>query len=1698
MEFQESYKTSLKEEVQRLAQVANEARSKGLDPTREVEMRPADDVAGRVEGLVGPVGVAERIRYLSDTEPSHSIAFTVAREIIQGAQTNGWDLENAAEQAIRTALAIITEGITAGPIEGIASVKIKTNIDGSRYLAVYFAGPIRAAGGTEGAQILLVADSVRQQLDLDRYKPSTENVERYVEEVDLYNRISHLQFPSKPEEVRLVAKNLPVEVTGEPTAEAEVTGYRDLPGVETNRLRGGAILVLNDSVLGKAHKLVNLVESLSLPGWGWLENLAPSESDENMIEKRIQPNEKYLEDIIAGRPVLSYPSRKGGFRVRYGRSRNTGLSALGVHPATMVILDNFIACGTQLIIERPGKGCVAMPVDTIHGPIVKLYNGSIVRVDTVEEAKRIHDAIAKILFLGDLLIGFGEFRENNHLIVPAGYCPEWWAQEALGGFIVASSAQLEKLLKTIDKTSFSRVLYDPLQSYPDPWQALAISSHLAVPLHPRYVYFWEELSFEQLQVLQKWVQHLTPENDESRVTSLYGSLDTEIEEILDSLCIPCQISNNSVRFDEAAPILYELFLSENQCKFSSEIENATDALSYIQANWVIPLRSKGTFYIGARIGRPEKAKRREMSPPPNGIFPVGDAGGPMRDLRKAEKKNLVKVEVNYRQCPRCGDKTFLRICQDCGIETEQMHWCSSCNQDVNTESCPTCQNLTTSYRPIELSIKEQLSRARKQFGGRLPERIKGVKGLMSKNKVPELLEKAILRARYDLFVYKDGTIRFDMTDAPLTHFKPCEISVSPDILQKLGYHFDQNGTPLTSENQILELKTQDIIITFDCAKYLHRISQFIDDLLVNVYNLKPYYNLQSPNDLVGHLAVGLAPHTSAGIIGRIIGFTPLRVCYAHPFWHAAKRRNCLQADEEILIWDTHEEKLLKLPLGHIVEELLEKGTPNEIVDDFGTLAIDNPYHHWRTISLDPTTRQPIYQPIKHWIKGSSHHWLKVTTRSGRTITMTPDHNAMVWNPHTETIERIKAHQLNLGDQIPILSSIAVPEKNPPNAINVLQELAQGLPATEKFQTFKHQTRLRNADQWMRTKLQRFAYSKTNHPKHTPKDTLGPRKINKVLQDYFASKIPRRRQTRLFTQAWYTSIPLTHLEILEREGVFQWHEIPPTARLGIARDEHTIAPYITFNSNFVRLLGYYISEGYIREKPTCYQTNFSLPHPALRTHLRHLIQTVLGTDPYYIQDNDQLIHTGRIHAYLFAYAWKMGTNAYTKRLPDFIYSLNEKLRLEFLSAYIDGDGSIPATDSCILFYSVSQKLLEDVGLLLSTLGVFYRYRKDLPPGRYGPRVLARYKELGKTPKKQVVRRISVRGPDLLILERLTLMHPFRQKNAQRILAKGVPVDRVIRTSDGTRHTLGGISKTVFDVVGEIQLLNKEMPSYCLSVTPENTNNLLYKNIHTSICITGNCDGDEDSVLLALDPMINFSREYLPTTRGGTMDTPLVLSVTISPKEIDDEAHNIDGSGIYPLEFYERALHFVDPKDVEDILDLVAHRVVDHRIEPIAESYGLHYSHPTCDVNYGPRETTYSKLNTMQEKVERQLALGQRIAAVDAQDMARRLLDSHFLPDIYGNLRAFSTQKLRCTGCNEKYRRAPLSGSCSKCEGKLVLTVTKAGITKYIDLATKIIKDNNLPHYYQQRIDIAKRMINSLFPPDEDIHQTTLKGFTPSNP
>ena len=66
--------------------------------------------------------------------------------------------------------------------------------------------------------------------------------------------------------------------------------------------------------------------------------------------------------------------------------------------------------------------------------------------------------------------------------------------------------------------------------------------------------------------------------------------------------------------------------------------------------------------------------------------------------------------------------------------------------------------------------------------------------------------------------------------------------------------------------------------------------------------------------------------------------------------------------------------------------------------------------------------------------------------------------------------------------------------------------------------------------------------------------------------------------------------------------------------------------------------------------------------------------------------------------------------------------------------------------------------------------------------------------------------------------------------------------------------------------------------------------------------------------------------------------------------------------------------------------------------------------------------------MKDKMDGQLALGRRLRSVNATKVASKVIQSHFLPDMRGNMMAFTRQKVRCVKCGEKYRRMPLKGKC----------------------------------------------------------------------
>lgn len=1111
------YVTSLGDELNNVYNIAKEARAKGLDPTLIPEVDVAKDLAELVEGLVGPPGVAESIRDLSKKLPREELAFKIAEQIVYG-KYGHMGAREAAEQAVRTALAILTEGITAAPLQGVARVAIKINPDRTKYLAIYYAGPIRSAGGTEQALTLVVGDFVRRLLGLDPYKATEEEVGRFVEEVRLFERsVGRFQYHVSDEELRRAIQSLPVEVTGTESDPIEVSSFRSLPRIETNRLRGGALRVVNDGVIGRSAKVWTIVEKLGIEGWDWLKRIREIE------EKKIAG---FMEDVIAGRPIFSFPSRRGGFRVRYGRARNTGLAAVGVHPATMVVLQNFLAAGTQLRIEGPGKAGVVLPVDSIEPPVVRLKDGSVVRV-SLHNVEQIRNVIDKILFLGDMLVGFGDFLYNNKPLVTSGFTEEWWREELQAILERDFDGRLENVA-AVTKVPVNRletILDAPFDNKPTAKEAIALASTVKVPLHPFFTFFWSDVSPEEMQTLRRWLLNSKTEIRGGIVSEITGAKDEKAKELLERLCVPHRIVENHIKLENGEAYVFAFCLGFYAPK--SRIVRSKSVCEIIEALSGIVVREKAPTLVGARMGRPEKAKRRAMRPLVHVLFPVGLAGGSRRNLAVAMTKVTIEVELVERHCPDCRVETSRIKCPNCGAETTLRSFCSQCGREVKEGFCPICKARARSYRKRLINIKELMVEACKRLNLQIPTLVKGVRGLTNETKTSEIVEKGILRAKYDLSVFKDGTVRFDATDAPLTHFRPNEVGISVKRLKELGYHFDSRGNPLTDGSQLCELKGQDVVIPLSCADYFVRAAGFLDELLEKVYGLSSYYKVKRVEELVGHLIIGLAPHTSVGILGRIIGFTPLNVCYAHPLWHSAKRRDC-------------------------------------------------------------------------------------------------------------------------------------------------------------------------------------------------------------------------------------------------------------------------------------------------------------------------------------------------------------------------------------------------------------------------------------------------------------------------------------------------------------------------------------------------------------------DGDEDTLMLALDTALNFSKFYLPIQIGGIMDAPLFVIPVVNPLEVQRQAHEIDVAASYPLTFYEKTQQEMPSRRVKELIDLV-----EHRLGTEAQFEGFKYTLPVSDVNMGNRESVYKRLTRMIDKLNSQLSLAEKIEAVDAEKVARRVLTTHFIRDIAGNLRAFTTQGFRCKKCNRKFRRLPLEGKCAACGGEVTLTVYRGGIEKYLDAAHQLIRKYGLLNYYEQRLSLVEDEIRSLF-------------------
>ncbi|MFB6108207.1 MAG: DNA polymerase II large subunit [Haloplanus sp.] len=1676
---------------------AERAKSQGADPRPEVEIPVAKDMADRVENILGIPGVADRVRELEGEFSREEAALELVTDFVEGT-VGDYDTDaGKIEGAVRTAVALLTEGVVAAPIEGIDRVEVLENDDGTEFVNVYYAGPIRSAGGTAQALSVLVADYARSLLDIEEYRARDDEIERYAEEVALYDKGTGLQYSPKEKETKFIAENAPIMLDGEATGDEEVSGFRDLERVDTNNPRGGMCLVLAEGIALKAPKIQRYTRSLDEVDWPWLQDLidgtvghdedhdgeadadgadadAPDEDapDDERTDgpKRVDPATKYLRDLIAGRPVFGHPSESGGFRLRYGRARNHGFATAGVHPATMHLVDDFLATGTQIKTERPGKAAGVVPVDTIEGPTVRLANGDVRRIDDPEEALEVRNGVEEILDLGEYLVNYGEFVENNHPLAPASYTVEWWVQE-----FEAAGADVQALRD------------DPRVDLDSPTVAEAFEWATAYdcPLHPAYTYCWHDVSVEAFEALADAVAAgevvavesdggvgagTRPADRADEETVLVLDRTESVRRTLETLLVEHVQTEETLRVGTWRPLARSLGVTTDLDR-----EWTPDDLSASARNWadgenavravceVAPfeVRERAPTRIGNRMGRPEKSESRDLSPAVHTLFPIGEAGGSQRDVGGAARtrtdagRGVVEVEVGHRTCDACGADTYRIQCPDCGSHTEPRYECDSCGQVVEPDEsgrvhCERCDRAVSSAGWQRLDVSETYHEALETVGEREAafEILKGVKGLSSATKTPEPMAKGVLRAKHGVTAFKDGTVRYDMTDLPVTAVRPAELDVSAEDFRELGYETDVDGDPLRFDDQLVELKVQDIVLPTGAAEHLLRTADFVDDLLTEFYGLPPFYEVDERDDLVGELVFGMAPHTSAAVVGRVVGFTTAAVGYAHPYFHAAKRRNC-DGDEDcvMLLMDGllnfSKEYLPDKRGGSVAEGSrlvavspegdVEFLTFEELWDELESEVVrDGKFRKrtclsegWQTYVFDDEHRASL-APIEKAIRyraDEDESLLSVETQFGRSLSITANHSLFRYD---DGIEEVAGEDLREGDLV------VAPRELPVDTVETTLDVVECVDDPYVF-IDDHVADLLTTV-WEATER--------GSPAH---DEFG---------QGLSSRLSKRK------------IGYERLERILDAGGFEG--APTDVAVGLSGSETGVDREIPVDEEFGWLLGLFVAEG-----------TLSSTYPAIHNGDEDIVEracgaiaSTLGHDPSVRWSNRA--YEIRFPAVFREVLYELGfvdadsDDSSEKVVPECVLRAPRDVALAFLRGFIAGDGSDTTDDNAttVGFQTTSDDVRDGIVFLLHRFGLVASVstETDRPGNRQDIHTVTVSGGTTDNPLHRILDGEDRYDPKSLVV---TVPDALMDLREMEIADVKRTIPKYLKRRDNV--SLAKLREIVEELDG------RDLPAGAREsldeLRPLVDGDLSYLRVQNVAEV--DYDGYLYDLQVGGDPVFTANWLYA----HNSMDAPLVMSSRIDPAEIDDEAHNVDVVREYPLEFYEATVEMADPEDV-DI------EIAEESLGTDEEYHGFDHTHDTSDLALGPDLSAYKTLGSMMEKMDAQLELARKLRAVDETDVAERVIEYHFLPDLIGNLRAFSRQETRCLDCGEKYRRMPLSGECRECGGRVNLTVHEGSVNKYMDTAIRVAEEFDCRPYTKQRLEVLEASLESVFQNDKN--------------
>ncbi|MEK6888350.1 MAG: LAGLIDADG family homing endonuclease [Candidatus Aenigmatarchaeota archaeon] len=321
------------------------------------------------------------------------------------------------------------------------------------------------------------------------------------------------------------------------------------------------------------------------------------------------------------------------------------------------------------------------------------------------------------------------------------------------------------------------------------------------------------------------------------------------------------------------------------------------------------------------------------------------------------------------------------------------------------------------------------------------------------------------------------------------------------------------------------------------------------------------------------------------------------------------------------------------------------------------------------------------KPLAGFVKHPKRkNLIEITTRTGRRVTVTPDHS--LFHAKDFKIAPIECKDLRKGDSIVIPASIPVGFNDIDN-IDVIKMLPE--------------FRLENFEPDTRKAIEKLGWKKATE---IAAITSGD------IYNYFRTA-PNQQ----------INLPISSFENLVREAEIE----SDLTQLNVVRGTgNSIPASIPVNEDFCRFLGYYVSEGYYSlQEGSGGHVVLTNSNQGMLDDMINLSHNLFDIRPtirkVYGAGESTQVKLGSCALATLISRLECGRTCTEKRIPSLIFGLGKPKIAAFLRGLFSGDGGFTASirsGNSIRYASTSKKLVEDVAYLLLAFGIVstIRYRK----------------------------------------------------------------------------------------------------------------------------------------------------------------------------------------------------------------------------------------------------------------------------------------------------------------------------------------------------------------------------------------------------